>query len=445
MAPVLFLAITSLLVIRSTNNGMLVLLLIFYTPAITVGLPSIFSVTAGIVVSKFVLVDVLLRRSSIRLNTIIYAAAAFTAFATLMTMFAPKIDLAIPYYLKYIEGLALLTLLHLTVVSKNGLGRVFMWWAVFAGLASVIKAVHIELGQDTALYKMMEEVFMHGEFDVEHRTHINIGGSIARRFLLPGEEPNYVSASLVFPFALALAFFSVGRGYQKLFWLMIGCLVAAGVIGTYSRSGFLAIVLIVFLYLIRGNPLKAIIPAFILGALLLLAVNQIPQLHDRIFGIDKAIKTGATGRFTLWNWAMEMWLQSPVYGNGMSAFYAKHHGAVHNTYLQILAETGVIGLGLFLWVIVAAWLIGIRFRKLSQLRGHAAGASFSQILTAGLLSFCAIIATITFQDVKLFWLACGAFASLHFISAGTPTENVSPPLGAPHGEIIPQRNIGCIP
>ena len=296
-----------------------------------------------------------------RLNTIIYAAAAYAAFITLMTMFSPKIDLAIPYYFKYIEGLALVTLLHLTIVSKNGLGRVFMWWAVFAGLASVIKAVHIEFGQDTVLYKMMEAVFMHDEFDVEHRTHINIGGSIARRFLLPGEEPNYVSASLVFPFALALAFFSVGRGYQKSFWLMIGCLVAAGVIGTYSRSGFLAIALIVFLYLIRSKPLKAIIPASILGALFLLAVTQIPQLHDRIFGIDEAIQAGATGRLTLWNWAMEMWLQSPIYGNGMSAFYAKHHSAVHNTYLQILAETGVIGLGLFLWVILVAWLTGVRF------------------------------------------------------------------------------------
>jgi hypothetical protein len=417
IGPALFVLLSFILILRNTTNGILVLLLIFYSPAIAVGLPYIFAVTAGLVASKLAFFDIPSGRRQLRFNRIIYAAMAFVFFAGVMTIFAPNMDMALNYFSKYIEGLILLIIFNLAVPSRNVLGRVFVWWAVFAGLASVIKLVHIELGENTALYEMMKVMHSQGNYNIFDRTHIMVSGDFARRFLLPGEEPNYTSANLVFPFAIAIGLYDTKEGFKRLIWIIIACLVAAGIVGTYSRSGFIALCIVTFVYLFRGNMLKAIFLPALLVCIAAIAALIIPQLHDRIFGIDSAIKGGATGRFTMWQLALKMWLQSPIYGNGMSAFYAKYREAVHSSYLQVLCETGIIGLILYLSVTFQAFFLGLQLPGSNQRKTTDVDTRFGRILFAGLIGASAIIGTITYQDVKMYWLVCGTFATL-FITVG---------------------------
>ncbi len=56
-----------------------------------------------------------------------------------------------------------------------------------------------------------------------------------------------------------------------------------------------------------------------------------------------------SGRIFLWNYALQLWGQSPLFGNGWgSFFYLWYNGdtsvGAHNIYLQLLAETGLLGL-----------------------------------------------------------------------------------------------------
>lgn len=53
------------------------------------------------------------------------------------------------------------------------------------------------------------------------------------------------------------------------------------------------------------------------------------------------------GRFELWKEAAEAWLQSPVLGNGLGAMYRIYGKATHNTYFQLLSETGILGFAIF--------------------------------------------------------------------------------------------------
>ena len=55
----------------------------------------------------------------------------------------------------------------------------------------------------------------------------------------------------------------------------------------------------------------------------------------------------SNGRFDLWNSAFELFIKSPVYGIGLKRFYFLTGLDVHNTYIQILAETGIIGFTFF--------------------------------------------------------------------------------------------------
>ena len=413
-AAALFLMLTLVLALRRPSNGVLVLLLIFYTPAITVGIPNIFSVVAGLSLSATLMVNPgSFGKLLLRPTRVFIAAFAFVIYATLLTIFAENMGLALPYYKKYLEGVALLAIVAITVNTPDDLSKVLKWWALVASFAAIVKTVHIYLGNDTFLYRTMETVFLHDEFNLDHRIHIQHGGEIGRRFLLPGEEPNYTSTSLVFPLAIALAFQGSAQKLSKILWAGISCMTAIACVGTYSRSGFLAALLVLGLHVVRGSLLKALVPVSVLSAIFSMAVLFIPSLHKRIFGIGDAVNEGATGRFYLWNKAFEMWLDSPIFGHGMSTFYDRYHSAVHNTYLQVLAETGLVGLGLYLGVILAA----IRLRASSGGTSHGSSeyTHLRRGAFAGLAGFCFMIATVTYQDVKLFWLALAVFSSTHLL------------------------------
>lgn len=414
--PAMFLSLAVILTLRNPCNGLLILLLIFYTPAVTVGIPNIFTVVAALTLaSTILLTPASIGRLLIKPGPVLLAALVFVLYGAVQTILSDNMTLALPYYKKYLEGIGLLTILFLTVQSRNDLGRVLIWWAVVAGLTTIVKAAHIYFGDNTVLYRTMEAMFLNDEFGLEHRIHIRHGGETGRRFLLPGEEPNYTSASLVFPLALALAFYSAGKAIAKLFWAGIACMTAIACVGTYSRSGFLATALVGGLYVLRGNAVKAIIPVGSMAAAFAVAVVSIPSLHKRIFGIGGAVNEGATGRFDLWRQAIDMWFDSPIFGNGMSAFYDRYHGAAHNTYLQVLAETGVVGFALYGTVIAVAIRVGRRLQKSEAFSKAVADIQLSKSALSGLFAFCFMIATVTYQDVKLFWLALGVYAAIYLI------------------------------
>ncbi|MBA3613270.1 MAG: hypothetical protein H0W49_10245, partial [Nitrospirales bacterium] len=211
VAPAAFLAMTTILIVRNPSNGLLILLLIFYAPAVTVGVPNVFSTVVALTLGLTVVLNpASLGRLLLRSSQVLFAAGAFVLFGAVQTVFSDNMTLALPYYLKYVEGVVLLVILILTVKTPADLGRILMWWAIVAGLATIIKAIHIMLGDHTVLYRMMEARHIHDQFGLEDRINILHGGEIGRRFVLPGEEPNYTSTGLVFPLALALAFHSAG-------------------------------------------------------------------------------------------------------------------------------------------------------------------------------------------------------------------------------------------
>ena len=97
-AAALFLMLTLVLALRRPSNGVLVLLLIFYTPAITVGIPNIFSVVAGLSLSATLMVNPgSFGKLLLRPTRVFIAAFAFVIYATLLTIFAENMGLALHY------------------------------------------------------------------------------------------------------------------------------------------------------------------------------------------------------------------------------------------------------------------------------------------------------------------------------------------------------------
>ncbi|OZS44422.1 O-antigen ligase family protein [Photobacterium sanguinicancri] len=208
-------------------------------------------------------------------------------------------------------------------------------------------------------------------------------------------DPNDLALVLQFPVSFALAYTFSGTVWQKIFSVIVLIILIAGVIATQSRGGLLSIGCGVFAILILKCR-SIVFPSIIcmIGGLALIALAGI---SDRASGgaAEEGIDESAMGRIYAWQAAWRMTLANPMTGVGLDNFYfnyyfysphwdGKNH-AVHSTWLQIMSETGFVGLVLFLLMVITA--LQLCYSLLKRLTNHEM-LPFAQGLWLGLLSFC---------------------------------------------------------
>jgi putative inorganic carbon (HCO3(-)) transporter len=173
-------------------------------------------------------------------------------------------------------------------------------------------------------------------------------------------DPNDLALVLSFPisFAMGLAV-TKGRGFFNRSLGVLGyVLIASAIIATQSRGGLLAIVAVssVFaFYKIRSKML-----VICLGSIGLLMLLVFAGISDRSSGGagESGVDESAQGRLYAWQAAFKMANTHPFSGVGLDNFtlnyffYSPHwdgmNHAVHSTWFGVLAETGYIGLCVFL-------------------------------------------------------------------------------------------------
>lgn len=158
------------------------------------------------------------------------------------------------------------------------------------------------------------------------------------------------------------------KGFRNSMGLIL-CIVTS--LLTFSRGGLVALFLVVLLYLLLTNLSKKILMMTVSAACLVLVyvvvsitqVNFNEVISSRIgdFSTD-----GGSGRFELWDQALSYYMSNPFIGIGAFNFpeyYDFYYGQkfyVHNTYLEILVESGMIGFLIYLSFLLV--LIIILFR-----------------------------------------------------------------------------------
>jgi O-antigen ligase len=236
------------------------------------------------------------------------------------------------------------------------------------------------------------------------------GGSVAAdegRLQGGAGDPNYLAAAIV-PAMMLAAALTVRRGRLFIRLGLIGALVvlAIGLAATESRGGFLAVLLVSAGALLfwRGKRLRiaALIVVFALAAASWFAIS--PTAWDRVTASDA---TGS-GRTDIWTVAWRVVEDHPVDGVGLNQFplvspqYINEPGAlrradlivdqqilVHNAYLQLWAETGIIGLTLFLAIALRAVLAGRKAALLFEARGDPAMATLARAAMLGVIGLLA--------------------------------------------------------
>jgi len=180
--------------------------------------------------------------------------------------------------------------------------------------------------------------------------------------------------NLLLPICVALMLAAQTRTKQFFFGALIA-LLAAAIVLTFSRAGFLAlgVIFISYMILLKNRPQKKLIPVALLLALL--AIPLIPSTYlDRlstITDIEQDESGSAQLRFNDMKLATGLFLRNPLIGTGIGVSTVAMDGArgsygteIHNVYLQYAVELGLPGLILFLL------LFRICFKNTSYVMSH---------------------------------------------------------------------------
>lgn len=267
--------------------------------------------------------------------------------------------------------------------------------------------------------------------------------AVEGRLTSAGSDPNDLAAGLVPAAIIALGLLPSYRGPKRLALAIAVPILLFGLVATQSRGGMVAAVvgLAAALVVVRGHRLKVAALTLGITAVVGFGLATTPGAMDRLTSADN----GGNGRTELWTIALHMWEDNPFLGVGLAGFreespeYVRDLGSlqfvkliverphiVHNTYLQLLAETGVIGAGLFLTVAIvcaaAAWKAAAIFER----TGRRELAILAQAVVVASIARMAAMAFLSVGNDYRTWLIFAFGPGLLHIARRRPTPSRTP-------------------
>lgn len=201
-------------------------------------------------------------------------------------------------------------------------------------------------------------------------------------------DPNDLAAGLVPALVLGAGLLTLLRGpFARVSAVLALFVIATGFAAAESRGALVAAAtatLAAFVFYRGRRAYVVVLLAFLVGSAAVW-FSIFPDAWQRITTFNNA----GNGREEFWSVAWQIWQDHPIQGVGLNNYleaspdYVRRPGSLkfveliadkphvaHNTYLQMLAETGVIGLALFLSAALgalrAAWLAAARFDVLGD-------------------------------------------------------------------------------
>lgn len=201
-------------------------------------------------------------------------------------------------------------------------------------------------------------------------------------------NPNTIAIIIGFT-SLFLALYLENTSKLKCFKIAIYCISLIALWQTKSRTSIVAFIFILLLELFRKKIIKKhpqiglkIIALIVIGGIVFpclytyLFTQEIISYQTVVFG-----KRVFTGRQYIWWNVWEYLLQNKsafIWGTGYNTeFYSKGTFNLHNAYIQLFAQYGILVLMIYMWYILRA------LREMFNVNGHISNVQFKcyQILT----------------------------------------------------------------
>jgi O-antigen ligase len=392
--------------------------------------PPLGALRPGMLISGFLLVLLLRYRPKPPLHPLLKGVLAFIVVMGVNIPFAAHRFYA--YQATWQAGLlfaSVLLPLYYFPDSLDKLGRLIHWFLALSGIQALIV--------------------------------IKNGGTGVGSWL---HDENDVCLLLVVAFAMAMFLWLGQRSTKARVWLgLLIALYLVGIVATASRGGFLALVA-VNCWIGWLSP-RRVLFVVIAGLLIIVLLFTVPTSYvDEMSTISQSTQGRDTGaqRLYLWGLALKMFASRPITGWGP---YGYEHAAylfqgeeqfglrdepitrtawgksVHSVYFTVLAELGLLGSLVFLWLLYRAFRGGSRLRRrLRVLQSETAEEDarlvlrqiqyLSLALTGALLAFLMAGFFLSALYYPIFWIllalnACLARISQSYLAepqAETPQE-----------------------
>ena len=294
--------------------------------------------------------------------------------------------------------------------------------------------------------------FVAGALGLVHGTSAGSGRLVSAAI----GDPNFLAAALIPGLVLqAFLFMTTRSQLARTLLVAIAVVTAISLFMTQSRGGIAGLVAALLAGLILGGPARL---RFVIAGLLIAAAGVTyysfaasQSARDRITNFSFSPES-SSGRSDLWTVALREFDAHPLTGVGGGNYVAAKAAyatetvnltrldrvvddpiVTHNTYLEILAELGLVGISLFALIALSALAIGLRaIRRLGR-----AGFTETALLGRGIvIATMGMLTAYTFlsaQYEKNLWLLLGASAALAAIASGAgraaAPERDDPSLG----------------
>lgn len=161
-------------------------------------------------------------------------------------------------------------------------------------------------------------------------------------------------------FFLGMSFFIKDK-INKYLYMATGILSTTALLFTYSRGAYLAILGAVAFFGLKKKIILVAIVAILLSWQFVLPVSVVDRISMTEDSSGK-LEDSASHRVILWQYATNLFYDSPLYGVGYRGFGMNMPEGeltdTHNYYMLMLCEQGIIGLVLFIITLIKAWLSG---------------------------------------------------------------------------------------
>ncbi len=186
-------------------------------------------------------------------------------------------------------------------------------------------------------------------------TWVDASENITTRAFSIVQSPNILGSYMALMSPIALGYALTKQGKARMFWILVGLMMISVLFFTYSRGAWLAFAgAIGFVSLLFNR--KLLIVLLVASILAALFVPPVTSRISNLFSDEYIEKSSQDGRIGRWLGAYDMMRVSPAYGLGLGHYGGavgdRHFGTIYvdSYYFKTLAEMGLVGLGLYFWL-----------------------------------------------------------------------------------------------
>ncbi|WP_224746044.1 O-antigen ligase family protein [Neiella litorisoli] len=341
-----------------------------YPPLMALRLPQLFALAALVSMAWQLLV---IRKMQIYWNRDFNWLMGFFVLCAIGVLLASNRSVAMAYFNGVFSKIALMTIIIAWLLrAPSDFKQAAMAFIIAGSLVAMVALSNAAAG-----------------IEVVEGNRVTIGRSFGSTL----GDPNDLALVLLFPLGFTLGWLLHAQGWSRLVALVALVLLVMAILATQSRGGLLGVMTVVGVFAWRRVKNKTLL--LLVAGVALMVLFALAGIDQRSSGgaAEQGIDESAMGRIYAWQAAFSMALHSPVSGVGLDNFYANYYfysshwdgknHAVHSTWFGILAETGFVGLALFIAVL---WRMVTRIISVANIRAqHPATLMVAESVLAGLL------------------------------------------------------------